>query len=182
MRDFDAVTSWVEFDELYRPLLIGYARRRGLDTADAEEIAQQCLEVVLDKIGELRHRSGFRVWLRKIVDLKVRQYFKLRRKHQQARSGVFSNVPGEDPTPSQVWENQWERTHLLYCLAELRSEFARHNFQAFQLYVVRGVPVKDISEMLGMTPNQIYVAKSRVMRRLRQTSAALAETLYGSSG
>ena len=181
IRDLDAATGWVECDRLYRPLLTWYARSRGLDQHEAEEITQQCLEVIVSKIGAFQRRSSFRGWLRQIVDNKVKQYFSRHRKERQARTDVFTSVADTEPSPAQAWENQWEKAHLLYCLSHLRGEFAKHTIQAFELYVLRELPVKEIAEMLSMTPNQIYVAKSRVVRRLVKTNAELTETLYGTT-
>lgn len=181
IRDLDAAADWVEFDRLYRPLLTWYARASGLDQNEAEEITQQSLEVIVSKIGAFQRRSSFRGWLRRIVDNKVKQHFSRHRKEKQARTDVFTSVADRELPPAQVWENQWERAHLLYCLDHLRNEFAKHTIAAFELYVLRELPVKEIAEVLAMTPNQIYVAKSRVVRRLVETNAQLTETLYGTT-
>lgn len=181
VRDFDDAGGWAEFDKLYRPLLLRYAQRRGLGEEEAEEIAQQCLEVIVSRIQTFERRASFRGWLHRIVDNKVKQHLSRRGRQLQPRTGVLENQADDAPTPDQLWEQQWNRTHLLYCLVSLRADFAAHTLQAFELYVLQGVPARDAAEMLGMTPNQIYIAKCRVMRRLKERSKALLDKLYGES-
>lgn len=179
VRDFDHASAWVEFDRLYRPLLVRYARHWGLSDGEGEEIAQQCLDVVLGQIREFRRKSSFRGWLRGIAHNKVRQHF--RDKHKRAGGGDDALAEVADPAeaPPEVWDRQWEAAHVAYCIDHLGDDFAAHTLQAFELYVVHEMPVEEISRLLGMTPNQIYVAKSRVMKKLRERSAELMRLLYG---
>ncbi|MFQ5414699.1 MAG: RNA polymerase sigma factor [Phycisphaerae bacterium] len=180
VRDFDDDAGWKEFDRLYRPMLARYAQRRGLGPDAAEEIAQQCLEVVVSQIRAFRRRRSFRGWLRRIVDNKVKQHLASRRAGELGGDALVRAV-GSVPDAGELWERQWNRTHLLYCLASLRNEFAAHTLAAFELYVLEERPVRDIAERLSLTPNQIYVAKSRVMKRLSTRFSDLVETLYGVS-
>ncbi|HNQ22392.1 MAG TPA: sigma-70 family RNA polymerase sigma factor [Phycisphaerae bacterium] len=181
VRDLDDASGWAQFDKLYRPLLMLYARRRGLSPADAEEIAQECLEVLVAKIQGFERRLSFRAWLHRIVDHKVNQHLARQRRALSLGPEWLEEAPATEPSPAQIWEQQWDRTHLFYCLAALRSDFAPHTLQAFELYVLQGLPVAEIARLLGMTPNQIYVAKSRVMRRLREAYRRLIDKLYGAS-
>lgn len=179
IRDFDHASAWVEFDRLYRPLLMQYARRWGLRDAEAEEITQQCLDVILAHIREFRRKSSFRGWLRGIVHNKVRQHF--RDKHKRAGGGEEELAGAADPaeSPGESWDRQWEAAHLAYCIDDLRGDFAEHTIAAFELYVIHELPVAEISRTLDMTANQIYVAKSRVIKRLKERSAELMRLLYG---
>ncbi len=181
VRDFDDASGWEEFDRLYRPLLMKYARKRGLKQDDAEEIVQQCLEVIVTRIRDFQRRKSFRGWLRRIAENKIKHH--LDRKHALQRPSVQAalGTANRELTPAELWERQWNRTHLLYCIASLRNDFAAHTLQAFELYVLQDMPVDKVSEALGMSRNQVYVAKSRVMRRIRDRFADMLEALYGVS-
>ena len=179
VRDLDNASSWVEFDKLYRPLLMHYARGRGLGATDAEEIAQQCLEVIVRQISGFRKRSSFRSWLRAIVANKVKKHFRERKKWSTAGADALADAVGTEEAPDAAWDRQWELAHLAYCMEDLRSYFAEHTVRAFQLYVIHEVPVAVIASLLGMTPNQIYVAKSRVTRRIKERFSELLRGLYG---
>ena len=179
VRDFDDAEGWGEFDELYRPLLLGYARSCGLGADEAEEIAQQCLAAVVDRIQQFRRKRSFRGWLRKMVEHKVSDYLADHRRHLQADTDLLANAPSPAPSPSELWQRNWNQSLGRYLTHRLRSEFAQHTLQAFEMYVLHGYPVKQISRMLAMTPNQIYVAKSRIVNRLREERYAdLLDSLY----
>jgi RNA polymerase sigma factor (sigma-70 family) len=179
VRDFGDASSWVEFDRLYRPLLAQYVRRCGVDPVDAEEIAQQCLEVVVHQIPEFQKRKSFRGWLRAIADNKVKRYFRDRRARRCMAPGALADKAVAVDTPEQEWERQWELAHLAYCIENVRGEFAEHTFRAFELYVIYEKPVAEIVRMLGMTANQVYVAKSRVCCSIRERFHELMQALYG---
>ena len=179
VRDFDNTSSWVEFDRLYRPLLMHYARGRGLGATDAEEVAQQCLEVIVRRISGFRKRSSFRSWLRRIVANKVKKHFRERKKWSTTGADALADAVGTEEAPDAAWDRQWELAHLAYCMDDLRSEFAEHTVRAFQLYAIQEMPVAEIASLLSVTPNQIYVAKSRVTRRIKERFSELMRLLYG---
>ncbi len=169
--------SWEEFDRLYRPMLLRYALARGLRGDEADEIAQQCMAAIAGGIQEFQRRVGFRAWLRGMVDHKVADRLRKRHREHPARTADFEREQTREDNPALLWERQWNRTHLLYCLNQIRSEISPVTYEAFELYVIRELPVPEIADRLDMTPNQIYVAKYRVMERLKKRFAALAEGL-----
>lgn len=179
VRDPRNSLDWAEFDRVYRPLLARYARRRGLSEEDANEIAQQCMAVIVARIGTFKRRVSFRAWLRKMVDHKVSRHFSQRANMRRAGTAILDQVSGREPDPDDQWERQWNRTHLLYCLNTLRDGFAPHTLRAFEMYVLEDRPVADICRALNMTPNQVYVSKARVKRRLREQVRRLWTLLYG---
>ena len=66
--------AWSEFHALYAPLLYRYARRRGMGREDAEEVRDQCIEVISRKIKDFdydKEKGGFKNWLYRIASGKV---------------------------------------------------------------------------------------------------------------
>ncbi len=179
VRDLDDKTGWCEFDRLYRPMLTRYAARHGLSTSESEEIAQDCMTAVVGRIKKFKRQRRFRAWLRGMVDHKVSDYLAQRCRQQPLDTKLLGQTPTDGLSSEQVWQEVWNRSHLLECIDSLKTEFAEHTLKAFSMYVLRGEPVRTISRDLGMTPNQIYVAKSRVMTRIRQRFGPTLETLYG---
>ena len=181
VRDLDDATGWDEFDRLYRPLLVTYARQRGLRLEEADEIAQQCMTALVPRMQTFTRKSSFRGWLRGMVDHKVSDFLTQSRKHRRAGTELLAQTPDPGRTPEELWQQQWNHTHLAYCLDSLRIDYAPHTLQAFAMYVLQERPVKEISRRLGMTPNQIYVAKTRVMARIRERFGEMIDSLYGAS-
>jgi DNA-directed RNA polymerase specialized sigma24 family protein len=60
-------------------------------------------------------------------------------------------------------------------MAELRSSSGvdERTINAFELVALRGVPATEVANQCQMTVDQVYVAKSRVTKKLRE----LVETL-----
>ncbi len=175
IKDLDDSASWEEFDRIYRPLLVRYAAARGLNSTEAEDIAQQCMTAVVSGIEGFQRRKSFRGWLHGMIDNKVNDQLRKRRMERGARTGDFAKAESKEENPALVWERQWNRTHLLYCLNQVRDEVAKTTFDAFELYVVDELPVSEIVARLGVTPSQIYAAKHRVMSRIKKHWDELAD-------
>ena len=180
VRDLEDTDGWGEFDRLYRSMLVGYARCRGLPTEAAEEIAQQCLTAIVSGIQRFKRQRSFRGWLRGMVDHKVSDYLLQHRRLRQADTDLLRNTCDPSPSPAELWQRQWNTMHVRRVMSRLRAEFARHTLQAFWLYVLQDRPVDEISKTLGMTPNQIYVAKARVTHCIRERLGDMLDGLYGS--
>lgn len=169
MRDPRDASAWSEFHELYAPLLYRYARERGLTHADAEEIRDQCLLVVARKIGALeydRDRGGFKNWLYCIANGKVVDFLR-RRRVGQADTRVLGQLEDSQPLPEEVWDTQWRYQHLLYCAAQVKETVGEKMYRIFELLAFEGCGVEDVCKQLGVTRNQVYTAKSRVLQRIR---------------
>jgi len=177
IRNLEDGPSWEEFDRLYRPLLLRYALDRGLHRDEADEIAQQCMAAIAGGIQGFQRRVSLRGWLRGMVDHKVDDQLRRRRHEAPARTADFQTEQAREDNPAQLWERQWNRTHLLYCLNLVRDEISPLTYEAFERYVIREQPVGEITERLGMTANQVYVAKHRVIERLKKRWTELAEGL-----
>ena len=106
LRDRSDEQAWRTFDALYRTMLVGYARARGLPPADAEDVAQQCAEAVLEQIGQYTHAGSFKSWLRAIAEHKIVDRFRAQRREVQAESGVLSGAPDPAPAPATPHANK----------------------------------------------------------------------------
>ncbi|MCH7591884.1 MAG: sigma-70 family RNA polymerase sigma factor [Planctomycetes bacterium] len=169
VRDPQDQTSWREFYQLYQPLLYRYARGRGLDRENAEELTQQCMTLLTTKMPEFvysKEKGGFKHWLRRVANNKVNDMFKKKRM-PTAQSGDFRRPQQRELSPDELWEQQWKKRHLQFCLKQIQSDVAPNTYQAFQYHVLSGWSVERVAETLGITTDQVYTAKSRITRRLR---------------
>jgi RNA polymerase sigma-70 factor (ECF subfamily) len=166
LTDRDDEEAWCTFNELYRPMLVGYAHKRGLDAADADDVAQQCVEAVLANIDRYQHTGSFKAWLRTIAQNRIRDLFRKRRE-QQVDSGVWAAQADDEPAADELWERHWLAEHLRYCVEKVRPDIAEHTYRAFVENVIDERPAAETAERLGLTVNQVYVAKFRVLERIR---------------
>ena len=81
----------------------------------------------------------------------------------------------EDPTSpvSRAWDDEHDRHVALALLAAIRPEFSTGTWLAFEQTSREGRPIAEVAARLGMTPNAVMIAKSRVLKRLRERAAKL---------
>jgi RNA polymerase sigma-70 factor (ECF subfamily) len=169
----DAV-AWDEFATIYRPAIYRLARRRGLQDADAEDLAQRVLVSVSAAIRtwEKDERRGtFWAWLLRIARNAIINA--LTRKPRDAAVGgidLSEQVDAQSPAHSainELIEDEHRRAVFRWAAAEVRSEFHSASWSAFQLTAVDGMSVEDAATTLGKSTGSVYAARSRVMRRLK---------------
>ena len=172
--------AWRTFGDLYRPMIVSYALSRGLDASDAEDVAQQCTQAVLESIGEYQHLHSFKAWLRAIADHKIVDQFRRRRRLVQGTSAFWEaracEVPGPaGEAPGEAWDREWMRSHIGYCAERIRASVNETTYEAFIACVVRDMDPSVVAASLNVTVNQVYVAKHRVLERIR----AMLRELHG---
>jgi RNA polymerase sigma-70 factor (ECF subfamily) len=170
VRDRGDSDAWEEFVALYRPLLVRYALRRGLAADEAEDVAQYCLLVMARKIDRFEYdpnRGRFRGWLRKMVNDRVASVCRDRRE-RLAESDDFKRPQEREEQPDRVWQRIWLEEHLKYCMKQVRGHFTPKTLEAFKRFALLGQPIEEVCAALGMTANQVYISKSRVLQRLRE--------------
>jgi RNA polymerase sigma-70 factor (ECF subfamily) len=167
--------AWQRLVELYRPLVLSWCGRAGVNATDAEDVAQEVFAsaaAALERFRRDRPGDTFQGWLRAITRNQVLQLFRRNRGRVEAAGGSdawqdLQDVP--DPLPGPDEENSAELGRLyLRALELLRGEFEERTWQAFWLTTVDDRAAAAVAEELGTTANNVRQAKSRVLRRLRQ--------------
>lgn len=175
LRDGQNHAAWHEFIELYSPMIYRFVRSRGLQDADSADLLQDVLRSVSGALGRLdydRNQGGFRAWLFTITRNKL--YTFLSRQQAQTRAAGHSGDPqliDQQPDRSQALEDEWEREYQRQLAAQametIRAEFEARTWQAFWLTAVDGLPAAEAGQKTGLSTGAVYVAKSRVLARLR---------------
>lgn len=173
--------DWRRLNDLHQPLLRTWAARAGVPSADAEDLIQNVLLVVFREIGRFERRGpgAFRAWLRTILVHRTRDYWK-RQKRQPATGGSdFLRRLDDLESPESALSRLWDREHDEYVAAALlrrvAADFAPATWTAFRRHVLEGEPVARVAEELGLSLNSVLLARSRILKRLRQELAAFVE-------
>jgi RNA polymerase sigma factor (sigma-70 family) len=167
--------AWQEFVKLYGPVIYGFARKRGLQDADAADLMQDVMRSVSAAIGRLdydRQQGTFRGWLFTITRNKIFNFLSARRIRPQgsgdsATNRLLNSHP-EEEDGSTTWEMEYQRRLASLGMEQIKSEFQDNTWRAFWLTSVEGASAAEVSEQLGLSPGAIYVAKSRVLARLKE--------------
>lgn len=153
--------------EIYRYFAFGVARKLGLQEADAEDVAQQTLLELWKELPTFQYdrKRSFRGLVRTIVDRRARDLW--RKAHRLLPGGSGPEPVGKDPLEELI-EREWRKSHLIAMLDVARTRVTPSTFQAFQLNCLEGWSVERIALALGLTRDQVYQNKCRVVRLLRE--------------
>ena len=174
IRDGTNQGAWREFVSLYGPVVYGFARKRGLQDADAADLMQDVMRSVASAIGQLeydRKRGSFGGWLFTITRNKILNFIAARRIRPQG-SGDSSthqilNAYPEENDGSDAWELEYQRRLAALSMERIRGEFQEKTWQSFLLTAVEGVSATESAQRTGLSTGAVYVAKSRVLARLK---------------
>jgi RNA polymerase sigma-70 factor (ECF subfamily) len=173
--------AWKDLTDLYRPLIIGWLNRQGVPAGDLEDLSQDVLVTVVKHLPSFEHsgnRGAFRSWLRTIVCSRTTDYWRatVERTPASGGSGVtaaLQEIMDPDSDLNRQWDEEHDRYVLGCLLALVEQEFGRQTFQAFRRLALDGASGAAVARELGLSVTAVYVAKSRVLQRIRQEAEGL---------
>jgi len=182
IRDSNNHAAWQEFADIYRPAIVRIAKHRGMQNADAEDLAQGVLMSVAKAIENWEpdpERASFRTWLNKIISNAVTNAMTRRKPDQGA--GIRGQDPLFDMASSAEIDSrdltiEVRREAFRYAAEQIQPGFSAHTWQAFWLTAVQGVSIDEASRRLEMSIGAVYAARSRIMRQLKKTIQELQLT------
>lgn len=171
LHDLQNEPAWAHLDARYRRVIAGLARRLGLNEADADEVAQQTLAEFVRAYREKRYdRSKGRLssWILGIAHHTSLRIMRNQRRDGPAATGPLSEI-ADERTLRSIWTDERDRAILARAIGLIRDEadVDDRTLNAFELVALRGVPAAEAAAQSGMSVDQVYVAKSRVTKRLR---------------
>jgi RNA polymerase sigma-70 factor (ECF subfamily) len=176
-------TAWRDLTALYRPLILGWLKRQGVAARDLEDLSQEVLLSVVKHLPGFRHsghRGSFRSWLRTIVCSRTADYWRAMDAGTQGSGGSGAHAALQEiADPDSALNRQWDEEHDRYvidCLLDLvEQEFEPITLKAFRRLALDGVSGAEAAQELGISVAAVYVAKSRVLARIRLEAEGLIE-------
>jgi RNA polymerase sigma-70 factor, ECF subfamily len=174
--------AWKDLTDLYRPLIIGWLNRQGVPAGDLDDLAQDVLLSVVKHLPQFQHsgrRGAFRAWLRTIVCSRTVDYWHAVDARTKGQGGSGAAALREIADPDSNLNRQWDEEHdryVLACLLDLvDEEFEPTTVRAFRRLALDGASGAEAAEELQMSVTAVYVAKSRVLQRIRQLAEGLID-------
>jgi RNA polymerase sigma-70 factor (ECF subfamily) len=175
--------AWKDLADLYRPLIIGWLNRQGVPAGDLEDLSQEVLLSVVKHLPSFQHsgqRGAFRSWLRTIVCSRTTDYWRAADARAQPSGGSGAAVALQQiADPDSELNRHWDEEHdhyVLQCLLDLvDEEFEPLTLQAVRRLAFDGVSGAAAAQELGLSVSAVYVAKSRVLARIRQEAVGLID-------
>ena len=176
IRDAQDDSAWGEFVEIYSPLIYGFARKQGLQDADAIDVTQDVLRIVSRTIGRLDYdplRGSFRGWLFTIVRNELKDWFSKQRLSVRGTGDSsiakrFEELPAFESEQSSLWDQEHQKRIFEWAAERVRGEVQESTWRAFWQTTVDARSGKEVAAELRMSVAAVYLAKSRVMARLKE--------------
>ncbi len=180
MKNLDDQSSWQEFFNIYWRLIYGFARKSGLNEAEAKDALQDTMVSVaknLPKFKYNRELGTFKGWLLtqtrwRIVDQK-RKRGPIAPHHHEGddpnRTATIERVPDENsPDLDAIWEADWEKNLYAAALERVKRNLDPQKIQIFDFYVRREWPPEKVAQTFNIKVDQVYLVKNRVTELLRE--------------
>jgi len=169
--------TWLAFDGRYRPVLIAFARRLGLSPEDAADAAQETLARFVKSFrgGKYdRDRGRLSSWIIGIARHSVYDLLQQRAGSPERGMSAIAELP-DDSHLTRVWDEECRLAILRDGLDELRRETRTSGgtLRAFEMLALERCRPAEVAERLGMTLNDVYLAKHRCLKRLRDLLAPI---------
>lgn len=183
LKDADAATAWDRLLRIYGPLLRRWLQRYDLQDSDRDDVLQEILLAVARDITSFDHngRAGaFRAWLKSIMVNRIRTHWRSRNRPAEAgradRESQLAQL--EDPVSplSRLWEQEHDQHVLKELLHIVKPHFQRSTWDAFRLVTLEGLRADEAAARLETSTNAVFIARSRVLGRLRQEAEGLIDS------
>ncbi len=176
LKNWDDQESWRKFFETYGELIYNLARKAGLSDPESQDAVQETLISVAKEMPGFkydRELGSFKGWLcqvtrRRIVDQMRKRLPVDQSRLPELRGDALENLPGNvGPAFETIWEEEWQMHMLQNALRRVRRKVHPKQFQMFDLYVTQNWPMKTVTDTLGVSAAQVYMAKMRISRLLK---------------
>lgn len=175
VRDAADATAWQEFEHRYRELIVRYARVRGLQEADADDIAQLVFAKLARSLRTFAYdpsKGQFRGYLYQIVKNEIiRQFARPNRPKQCVDIHDAAATADEDETRlARLWQHEWENHHVRMALLAVRESCDQKSVRVFER-LLQGATVPEAADEFGMSPEAVHKVKQRMRARLEEQIA-----------
>lgn len=167
--------AWDRFVRHYRPRICGWCLSRGLQEADAEDVAQEVIAILTRKIANFRYdpTQSFRAWL-KVITYHAMSDLMARR----------SRAIGDHPAPSletvearddleRRLDELFDRERLEHAMVRVRAQVAATTWKAFWMVAFEGRSGAEASQLIGIPVASVFLARHRVQKSIRKEIARL---------
>jgi RNA polymerase sigma factor (sigma-70 family) len=175
LKDWDNQDSWREFFDTYWRLIYHFARKGGLDDAQAQDVVQETIISTANQMKGFKYDPAigtFKSWLLQITRRRVADQMR-----KAYRTGAVGVVSPDDPSVAArlaelpdassdgleaIWEEEWRKHIAEAALQKVKRRVRPEQFQMFELAVLKRWPVTKVAKALGVTITQVYMARHRV--------------------
>jgi RNA polymerase sigma factor (sigma-70 family) len=174
VRDPTDQLAWDEFVQIYRPAILRLARQKGMQDADADDVAQQILVAVAGAVEQREHdstRAKFRTWLHRVARNAILNALTRGKPDRASGDSGLRALLDQHESPSgpdsDLLRLEHQREAFRWAARQVREEFQQAMWEAFWQTAIEGRAVEAVAKELAKNPGSVYAARSRVIRRIQ---------------
>ncbi len=191
LRDVEDQSSWQRFYDIYWRLIHGVALKAGLTETEAQEVVQETVISVARHLPEFRYDPkvcSFKTWMLRLTRWRIIDQLRKRvpgaqpiesRDDATALTAFDELTGGKSPELEAIWNEEWEKATLARAVERLKQRVSPDQFQMFDLYVLRRMPVTEVARLLGTNVARVYLVKHRLSKLPRETISELERSESG---
>jgi RNA polymerase sigma-70 factor (ECF subfamily) len=178
LKNLDDSRTWQDFFDTYSTLIYNVAIKSGLNDAEAKDALQETVLSVAKNIKDFKYDSSrsFKAWLLQATRWRINDQFRKRlpvarktrrRDDETVRTDTVERIPNPSGYDLEAkWDFEW-REHLQQtALHRLRVRGNAKHYQIFDAFVIKGWPLGKVMATLGVSEDQVYKVKSRIVTAL----------------
>ena len=175
--------AWQQFSSMYGELILYWLQSKGVQLADAEDVRQEVLAVVLSEIQSFNHngrQGAFRSWLRKLTSNRLHRLWEKksiedRRVSSVDLSAIAEQLADDNSRLSHIWHQEHDEFILQQLLRLIGKSFDSKTVDAFRRVAIDLRPASDVADELGMTLGAVRVAQHRVLKALKARAKEIVD-------
>ena len=169
------------------------AIKAGLSDAEARDVVQETVVSVARSLqaGQYdRTQGSFKAWLHAVTRNRIVDHFRRRQRSVPLAEPKTDSTTGTRPIAripdpaslelDAVWEEEWQKNLVDAATQRVRAKVPPDQFQIFDLYALKGLPVGEVARLTRSSRTRVYVVKHRlsgmIRSEVRRLEQAMAET------
>lgn len=190
LHDWNDQDGWRDFFDTYWKLIYAVALKAGLSDAEARDVVQEKVVSVARSFqaGQYdRAHGSFKSWLCRVTRNRIMDHFRRRQRtvplaEPPTGSSTGTSAVGRVPDPASleldaVWEEEWRKNLMDAAIQRVRGQVPADQFQIFDLYALKGLPVSDVARLTRSNRARVYVVKHRLARMIQQEARRLEQSV-----
>ena len=165
--------AWGNFIKRYGRRIYLWCRQWQLQEADAEDVTQNVLLILAEKLREFRYdpTGSFRAWLKTVAHHAWSKYVTGQGRPGRGTGdsqtlGLLHSVEARDDLAAKL-EEEFDREVLELAMLRVAQRVETHTWRAFQLLALQNLAGADAAAALDMPVGMVYVAKCRVQKMIQ---------------
>jgi RNA polymerase sigma-70 factor (ECF subfamily) len=180
LRDVEDQASWQRFFDTYARLIHGVGLKAGLSESEAQDVLQETVISVAKHLPGFRYDPkvcSFKTWMLRLTRWRIIDQLRKRLPSAQrieisgnddATAALDQLTGGRAPELEVVWNEEWRKLAAATAVEHLKRRVSPEQFQMFDLYVLRQMPVAEVARLLGTNVARVYLVKHRLSKLLRE--------------